>query len=112
MKKYDKEQSEFSGRLKKLREEKEISFDEVSNKTGLAKSLLWRYETGKSEPGLSALITLANFFGVTLDWIAGGGEDNNKQHTGKQKYNDAIDKFIESGVSPERVEKIADAMKE
>ncbi|OYP39241.1 transcriptional regulator, partial [Lachnotalea glycerini] len=46
--------NEFSKRLKKLREKRNLSLSELALSLGLAKSLLWRYEAGKSERGLSA----------------------------------------------------------
>ena len=67
--------NKFGKRLEILREKKELSYSELEKKTGMSKSLLWRYETGKSDPGLSSLIKLADFFGVTLDCIAGKASD-------------------------------------
>lgn len=67
--------NKFGKQLEILREKKELSYSELEKKTGMSKSLLWRHETGKSDPGLSSLIKLADFFGVTLDWIAGNGDE-------------------------------------
>ncbi len=64
--------NEFAKRLKLLRTRKELSYEELAVAVGSTKSLMWRYENGKSDPGLPALIKLADYFGVTLDWLGGG----------------------------------------
>jgi len=103
--------NKFGKRLEILREKKELSYSELEKKTGMSKSLLWRYETGKSDPGLSSLIKLADFFGVTLDWIAGNG-DEEVQYTDKDKYDKAINKAIKENITPEKLENIINILKE
>lgn len=104
--------NEFSERLKLLRERKEISLTELASQLGLAKSLLWRYEAGKSEPGLSVLLKLSEYFGVTLDWISGNGEIEKIQFTGKEKYNALINECIKEGIEPEKLKQIINIIKE
>lgn len=104
--------NEFSERLKLLRERKDISLSELAIQLGVAKSLLWRYEAGKSEPGLSLLMKLSDYFGVTLDWISGNGETDKIQFTGKEKYNSLINECIKQGIDPEKLEQIIKLMKE
>lgn len=101
--------NEFSERLKMLREKKDISLSEMAIDIGMAKSLLWRYETGKSEPGLSALIQLAEYFGVTLDWIAGNGNINQIQY---KNYAEVINKCVDEDITPDKLNKIIDIIKE
>ncbi|PXV85133.1 helix-turn-helix protein [Lachnotalea glycerini] len=101
--------NEFSKRLKKLREKRNLSLSELALSLGLAKSLLWRYEAGKSEPGLSTLITLAEYFEVTLDWIAGNGDINSIQY---KNYENAINKCVKEDITPEKLEKLIDVIKE
>jgi transcriptional regulator with XRE-family HTH domain len=61
--------------LRKLRNEKEESLEDVAKKTGLSKSLLSRYERGLVDPGLRALSSLVKYFNVSLDWLFGFTED-------------------------------------
>lgn len=61
----------FQIRLQKLREEKHISRARMSERCGLEQSAIRRYERGEREPKLSTLIQIADFFGVTLDYLAG-----------------------------------------
>lgn len=104
--------NEFSVRLKLLREKKDMSLSELAIQLGIAKSLLWRYETGKSEPGLSLLMKLSEYFGVTLDWISGNGDTEKIQFTGKEKYNSLINECIKNGIEPDKLEQIIKLMKE
>ena len=61
----------FQVRLQKLREAKHISRARMSERCGLEQSAIRRYERGEREPKLSTLIQIADFFGVTLDYLAG-----------------------------------------
>lgn len=103
--------NEFGKRLNILRTRKELSYEELAEAVGSTKSLIWRYEHGKSEPGLSALIKLADYFGVTLDWLAGNGDFESIQFANKTKYCNAINKCIENEISPEKLEQIIDVMR-
>lgn len=101
----------FGRRLEILRKNKEISYGDLEEKTGISRSLLWRYETGKSDPGLKALIKLSDFFGVTLDWIAGNGDDE-IQFTSKDKYDNAVNRAIKENISPDKLENLIKILKE
>jgi transcriptional regulator with XRE-family HTH domain len=103
--------NEFGKRLNMLRTRKELSYDELAVAVGSTKSLVWRYEHGKSEPGLSALIALADYFGVTLDWLAGNGDFNTIQFANKKEYINAINKSIKEGIAPEKLEQMIDIYK-
>lgn len=102
--------NEFAKRLKLLRTRKELSYEELAVAVGSTKSLMWRYENGKSDPGLPTLIKLADYFGVTLDWLGGGGDFEKIQYAGKEKYYNAINKCIENEISPERLEQIIEVI--
>ncbi|WP_300856031.1 helix-turn-helix domain-containing protein [uncultured Clostridium sp.] len=53
--------------LKELREERGISQMKMSQMTGISHSTIARWELGQCEPTASGLITLANFFDVSVD---------------------------------------------
>lgn len=103
--------NEFGKRLKLLRERRDISYETLAEALNTTKSLLWRYENGKSDPGLKALIKLADYFGVTLDWLAGNGDFNTIQFANKKDYINAINKSIQEGISPEKLEQMIDVYK-
>lgn len=59
--------SSFANNLKNLRENAEIKQDFLANKIGISRSLISYYEAGKSEPTLSVLKNIANFFNISID---------------------------------------------
>lgn len=57
--------------LLELRQRRGVSQLEVWRATGIYPSQLSNYETGARVPGLKSLATLADYYGVSLDVIAG-----------------------------------------
>ena len=103
--------NEFGKRLNLLRERKKLSYEQLSDEIGITKSLLWRYEGGKSDPGLKALKKLATYFNVSLDWLCGNGDFSDIKFINKTEYGKAVDKCITEDISPEKLERIVDAIK-
>lgn len=62
---------EFSERLKELREEKNISLEKLSKAVGIGTSSLSRWENQQADVKGSQLDVLADFFGVTVDFLLG-----------------------------------------
>lgn len=58
-------------RLKKLREAKGLNQQGLAMALGLSQSTISFYETGERKPDLEALIQLADFFGVSIDYLIG-----------------------------------------
>ncbi|MCL2062694.1 MAG: helix-turn-helix domain-containing protein [Firmicutes bacterium] len=63
--------SEFAARLKELRNEKGLTLKEVAQKTGLSITAISQWENENRIPNLNAVIMLANFFEVSIDYLAG-----------------------------------------
>lgn len=61
----------WSKRIKDLREDHDMTQDELADKLGVSKRTLVRYESGKSEPTISSLIILSSLFDVSIDYIVG-----------------------------------------
>ena len=61
----------FPQRLKYLREEAGLRRVVLAELCGLGKNAIQEYETGERVPGLDVAIKIADFFGVSLDYIAG-----------------------------------------
>ncbi|WP_052356624.1 helix-turn-helix domain-containing protein [[Clostridium] dakarense] len=59
----------FSNRLKSLRKEKGLTLEEMAKDLGTTKVTLSRYENGVREPKVETLITLANYFNVSTDYL-------------------------------------------
>ena len=58
-------------RLKELREEQRLSQDGLALKLNVSQSTISAYEVGDRTPDLETLIAIAQFFGVSLDYLAG-----------------------------------------
>lgn len=55
--------------LKKLRKEVGLTQISLQMKTGIEQSLLSKYENGERVPPTETLIVLADFYGVSMDYI-------------------------------------------
>jgi len=60
--------------LKKIREEKGVSVEELSERTGLTKMKIWNYESGRNQPDPEVLCALADALDVSLDMLVRGKE--------------------------------------
>lgn len=58
-------------RLKELRENKGVTQNKVAEVIGCAKSTYPKYEREEREPDIEALCRLADYFGVTIDYLVG-----------------------------------------
>jgi transcriptional regulator with XRE-family HTH domain len=61
----------FGERLKDLRKEKNMGQIALSKELHVGKSVISLWENNQCEPTLSKLIAIAEFFGVTIDYLAG-----------------------------------------
>lgn len=57
--------------LKKLREEHGLTKRELCEKTGISERAYLTYEFGEREPKISVVQKLADFYGVTIDYLLG-----------------------------------------
>ncbi|MDT2620719.1 helix-turn-helix transcriptional regulator [Lactococcus petauri] len=65
----------FAERLKKLRKDKRNTQSEVAKTVGVKQNSCSEWETGKREPNLDRVIQLADYFGVTTDYLLGREEE-------------------------------------
>ena len=65
------EKNEFPARLRKLREERRQSRVVVSELCGLSRGAIRYYERGERVPTMDALIAIADYFEVSLDYLTG-----------------------------------------
>ena len=61
----------FAERLKKLRTERGLSQQKLADMCGIGVVTVWDYENEKHTPTLYIAFLLADFFGVSLDWLVG-----------------------------------------
>lgn len=88
-------------RIKLLRKEKSLTLDGLSNKIGISRATLNRYENGDSEPKIETWEKIANFFNVSVPYIMGfvdEKEDNNlsEDYISYIDYNLSLDSKIKT----------------
>ena len=59
-------------KLRELRKEKGISLKKLGAYIGVSESTMSLYENGKRQPDNETLLKLADFFGVTVDYLLRG----------------------------------------
>ena len=62
---------ELGKRLRKTRQEKNLSRADVAKKLGVSVTILGYYERGDREISIPRLVTLAKFLDVSTDWLLG-----------------------------------------
>ena len=58
-------------RLKELREQRRLNQEGLAMELNVSQSTISAYEIGERTPDLETLISIANFFSVSLDYITG-----------------------------------------
>jgi transcriptional regulator with XRE-family HTH domain len=48
-----------------------LSLDEFAKLFDTYRATIWRYEQGKRKPQIDFMIAVAQYFGVSIDWLAG-----------------------------------------
>ena len=84
----------------KLRDERGLKDSDVAREASVSKSTFSEWKVGRSKPGIKKLQKIADFFGVTVDYIMTGKEDEQKEkdNTGdlKQKFEE-LKELLENG---------------
>ena len=63
-------------RLRELRKSKGISLKELGAIIGVAESTMSLYESGKRQPDYETLLKLAEYYGVTVDYLLRGSKED------------------------------------
>lgn len=61
----------FAERLKELREEQKLSVSELAKRLNVSPIAISRWENQKRTPNIDTLFLIANFFGVSADYLIG-----------------------------------------
>ena len=101
---------QFGDRLKELREEKELKQAELANLFNISPSTIGMYEQNRRTPDFALLNSIADYFGVSVDYLLGRTNIRNHEentiaaHTddrtqqlseeGRKKLDDFIDYLI------------------
>lgn len=63
--------AKFSERIKALRLERGMTQEAVGKIAGVKRYSVWGYEKGNNFPEVPGLIALADYFGVSIDYLLG-----------------------------------------
>ncbi|WP_308754532.1 helix-turn-helix transcriptional regulator [uncultured Anaerotruncus sp.] len=58
-------------RIRDLREDRDKTQQQLADELGMYKTTYARYEQGEREPPFAFMIQLAQYYGVSLDYLAG-----------------------------------------
>ena len=61
----------FSEQMLALREQNGLTQEQAAKEIGIAYRSYRRYEAGERQPGVTALIRIADYYGVTIDYLVG-----------------------------------------
>lgn len=67
--------SQLSDALKRFRKEYKVTQKHAAEISGVAERVFQSYEYGKVVPTVTVLISLADFFDVSLDYLVGRSDD-------------------------------------
>lgn len=77
-------------RLKDLREDRDLRQKDIADLLHISQVSYGRYELGISEPPLNSLIRLADFYGVSLDYLVGRSSTKEEMVLVQKKYIDQL----------------------
>lgn len=80
----------FSNRLRKLREDNELSQEQLANKLNLSTSTVGMYEQGRRQPDNSTLTKISEIFDVSVDYLLG----NTEVKKFEEPYEDELEKIL------------------
>ena len=90
-----KELLDMDNRIKALREDRDLRQSDLAEFTGIDQRTISNYETGKSRPDSYALIKLAYFFNVSIDYLVGRTNENYYNNDDKKKAIEKIQASLE-----------------
>ena len=89
---------EIGERIKKLRKDKGITQERLAIDICISRSNIGRYERNEIEPDIASLESLADYFGVSIDYLVRG----ETKMSDKNEINDCLNKFF-SSASPKQI---------
>lgn len=66
----------FGDRLKELRKERNLTQEDIANMFDVTKNAVYSWEVGKSQPSIEIIKRLAQYFGVTIDYLLNFTQDD------------------------------------
>ena len=92
-----------------------VSSYEVAKKTGVTQTALSNWKSGRSTPKVETMKKIADYFGVTVDYLMTGSSIDIQQNimTDQEKrIYEYAKRLLELGMTPEKLEKLVDAVED
>ena len=61
----------FGDNLERIRKDKKVSQAKLGAALGLTQQMISSYEKGMSSPNIEVLVKIADYFGVSIDFLVG-----------------------------------------
>lgn len=94
----------FNDILRLLRQEKEVSQQEVADYLQITRQAYNNYENGKREPDYEILLKLSEYFNVSVDYLVRGEASTERMNKMDNIYFDFARKAQEDGIDPQDIE--------
>lgn len=91
----------FRIRLKELRENAGLSQDSLAKQVGVSQSTVGNWEAGTREPNFSTLQRLADFFGVSTDYLLGRDTDKTKNNKESARTERTLSDILKKYADPD-----------
>jgi len=69
----------YGERIAALREKHSLTQEGLSNKLGITRASLSHYENNRREPDYETIVSIANLFNVSIDYLIGRTDDPNSE---------------------------------
>jgi transcriptional regulator with XRE-family HTH domain len=85
----------FSEKLKKLRNNRNMSQEQLAKLINVTKTIIWKYEQNKSVPSADVIKRMANLFNVTTDYLLfDDSERNDLQKISDKNFQRKFEKIL------------------
>jgi transcriptional regulator with XRE-family HTH domain len=97
----------LSKKLKKLRKEKKITQNKLSEKLGFSPRYMSKIEAGMTQPSMETFKKLADFFQVPVEFLVSETEETNNLATAPIRNKELLKAFIEVDQLSQEDQKLA-----
>ena len=79
--------------LRELRKQRGLTMKELGEKIGVSESTISLYETGRRSPSYEILLKIAEYFGVSVDYLLRGNEEKTASQEADELLKDELVAF-------------------
>lgn len=86
-------------RIREIRKKCGLTMKELGERVGVGESTISQYETGKRQPDYEVLLRIADYFGVSVDYLLGKSDEKTPAEDGEREISDDDIKFALFGTT-------------